>query len=112
MHNLTEIDQAIGIGISAGFVSGVVYGAIDEVSELLIKSREISLGNTIRKCIVLGCTMAIILGVMTFAFISITSIPIQIITQVIVVVAISFVVVGLFAGKVFEMISSKIFSQR
>lgn len=112
MYNLTGIDQAIVIIASVGFVSGVVYSAIDEALELLIRRREINLGIAVRKCIFLGFSMAVIFAVMAFAWMSTSSMSIQTITQTFVSIAISFAVFGSISGKLSELIFSKSSSQR
>jgi hypothetical protein len=107
---MIDIKQALIIVISIGFASGVVYGVIDELSELLIKSREIKLVSAVRKCLVIGLTEAASLGVITFVLISTTSISLQAIIQSIVGIAVSFAVIGSIFIKLFDLILSKLFS--
>jgi Asp/Glu/hydantoin racemase len=111
MHNLTEVDQAVLVSIAAGFVSGLLHNVMHKMQKLIVKNKDITLKKTIVECIFLGCTMAIILGVLTFTLISVTYIPIKEIVQVIVIIAISFGIVGLITEKQFEILYSKIFSK-
>ena len=88
---------------SVGFVSGVTYGAIDSLLELLIiKRREISFGTGARKCVLLGFAMAIIYPLFAFAFISVSSVSVEVITLDFIIVAIASAVVGPTTGKLYD----------
>jgi hypothetical protein len=86
-----------------GFVSGVTYGAIDSLLELLIiKRREVSFGTGARKCVLVGFAMAIIYPLLAFTFISVFSVSLEVITHDFIIVVIASALVGPTTGKLYD----------
>ena len=102
MNNLTESDIIVMISIVLGFLSGIVFALTDSSIELIFKKNKMSFINSVRLCIYLGITMAIVFGVMTFASISIDPTSIQQLNRMNINMAIIF---GLFTPVLFKIVS-------
>ncbi|MEY2833116.1 MAG: hypothetical protein RLZZ574_2375 [Cyanobacteriota bacterium] len=77
MHNLTEINVLVVVCLIAGFVSGVLFGIIDDIAGLLLRERRINTRSIVSKSIFTGLAMGTILSLINFAFASMTAVSTQ-----------------------------------
>jgi hypothetical protein len=111
MYRLVEMDQAVIIGVSAGFIGGLLSQITSAFSGLMIRKQRINPGVTARRGIFLGFAMGIFTGVIIFAIDSVTVIPVQNLIRTAVASGISVAFIPIIMD-VKELIFSKISHQQ